>query len=333
MNDHGFFITRHAIDRQLAAMPNEDYLVRLIHHQTGLPGPGERIWSADLLTRGPAVGFLRARNREGFHVFFYPYADRRNAGYIFLDLDHAHPQVIPCMRAHGHEPCVVLQTSPGHLQAWVRVSATPLEPAVATALGRELARRYGGDPASADWRHLGRLAGFTNPKIQRRRSDGYAPFVKLLYAHLGMATGSASLLESAERRARDPLVLLAPLAGLDSPPDPAFTPSAAIHIYQTWLRRLRIPQRFPQTDWSIADKWIAKELLRQGTPTPRIYTILRLGSPQFPRRHSHPDDYLRRTLARAASELEIFRRTTDRPPRSSPTPTSPDFPPSPLPPV
>ena len=311
-------------------MPNEDYLVRLIHHQTGLPGPGERIWSADLLTRGPAVGFLRARNREGFHVFFYPYADRRNAGYIFLDLDHAHPQVIASMRAHGHEPCVVLQTSPGHLQAWVRVSATPLEPAVATALGRELARRYGGDPASADWRHLGRLAGFTNPKIQRRRSDGNAPFVKLLYAHPGMAAGSTSLVESAERRARDPLVLLPPLAGLDSP-DPAFTSSAATHIYQTWLRRLRIPQRFPQTDWSIADKWIAKELLRQGTPLPRIYTILRLGSPQFPRRHSHPDDYLRRTLARAASELELFRRATDPPPAATLTPTSPDFPPSPSP--
>jgi hypothetical protein len=73
---------------------------------------------------------------------------------------------------------VVLQTSPGHLQAWLRVSATPLEPAVATAVGRELARRYGADPASADWRHLGRLAGFTNPKIQRRRSDGYAPFAQ-----------------------------------------------------------------------------------------------------------------------------------------------------------
>jgi len=27
------------------------------------------------------------------------------------------------MRANGHEPCVVLQSSPGHLQSWIRVSS------------------------------------------------------------------------------------------------------------------------------------------------------------------------------------------------------------------
>jgi hypothetical protein len=143
--------------------------------------------------------------------------------------------------------------------------------------------------------------------MQRRRPDGYAPFVKLLYAHPCLAADGASLLESAQRPGRDPLALLAPLAGLDSLTDSPCDPSAAIRIYQACLPRLRIPQRFPQTDWSIADKWVAKQLLRQGTPAPRIYSILRLGSPQFPRRHSNPDDYLHRTLARAASELGIFR--------------------------
>ena len=66
------------------------------------------------------------------------------------------------MRADGLAPCVVLQTSPGNLQVWMQVSTTPLEPAVATSIGKQLARRYGGDLASSDWRHLGRLAGFTN---------------------------------------------------------------------------------------------------------------------------------------------------------------------------
>ena len=62
-------------------------------------------------------------------------------------------------------------------------------------------------------------------------------------------------------------------------------------------------RRFPHPDWSIADKWVAKELLRRGAPPLQIHTILRLGSPGFPRRHSDPDDYLRRTLACAAREL------------------------------
>ena len=70
------------------------------------------------------------------------------------------------------------------------------------------------------------------------------------------------------------------------------------------MNRLRIPQRYPQTDWSIADKWIAKELLSRSTPVAQVQAILQLGSPGFPRRHSDPGDYLRRTAARALAELE-----------------------------
>jgi len=58
------------------------------------------------------------------------------------------------MWANGHEPCVVVQTSPGHLQVWIHVSTLPLKPAVATAVGTHLARVYGGDLASTDWRHF-----------------------------------------------------------------------------------------------------------------------------------------------------------------------------------
>jgi len=39
---------------------------------------------------------------------------------------------------------------------------------------------------------------------------------------------------------------------------------------------------------------------RQGRPAGEVAAIVRLGSPQFPRRHGNPEDYLRRTLARAA---------------------------------
>ena len=38
------------------------------------------------------------------------------------------------MRANGHDPCVVVQTSPGHLPAWIHLRSSPLEPALATAV-------------------------------------------------------------------------------------------------------------------------------------------------------------------------------------------------------
>jgi hypothetical protein len=246
---------------------------------------------------------LRARNREGFDIYLSPFTLDRNAGYILVDLDRADPQIIHTMRSNGHEPCVVLQTSPGNLQAWVQVSATPLEPALATEIGRELARLDRGDPASVDWRHLGRLAGFTNQKPKRREPGGYyAPWVKLLHAQAGLATHGALLVEAAQHRLPDRTSGAAPC--WLGPPDRSLTARAAAAIYQAWLSRLRIPQRFPQTDWSIADKWIAKELLWRRTPVAQVQAILQLGSPGFPRRHTNPDDYLRRTAARALAELE-----------------------------
>jgi hypothetical protein len=308
MLDRGLFISLQAIRRQLAAMPHDLYLVRLIHHDSHRAFPGERLWTAAQLTKEPTIRFLRIRNREGCDIYVQPYAENCNAGYVLLDLDDSDPAALEPMRANGHEPCVVLQTSPGRLQAWIRVSATPLQPAIASVIGRQLAHAYRGDLASSDWRHLGRLAGFTNQKPLRRQRNGYAPWVRLLHAHLGLATQGTSLLEAAEyqvSRAPGALAASGSLHGplTKHPVTPAYPPSVARDVYQAWLHRLRIPQRFPQPDWSIADQWIAKELLRRGIPTDAVAALLRGGSPGFPRRHANPEDYLRRTLARSLYEL------------------------------
>jgi hypothetical protein len=300
MFDHGLNLTMQAVRRQLAALPHDLYLVRLIHSQTRKAFPGERLWTAAQLTHPATIRFLRVRNREGCDVYIHPYAEDRNAGYILVDLDHTGPAVVEIMRAHGHEPCVLLQTSPGNLQAWVQVSATPIHAALASQIGKQLAHVYGGDLASTDWRHLGRLAGFTNQKPQRRNGRGYSPWVKVLHAHAGLAAHGTALLEAAEHRLGRHSNL-APHISLSAPAHG--DAAGAANIYATWLHRLRVLERFPQPDWSIADKWIAKELLLRGTPAPRVVTILRRGSPGFPRQHSHPDDYLRRTLACAAREL------------------------------
>jgi RepB DNA-primase from phage plasmid len=270
VDDRGFFLTLQAVSRQLAAMPNQLYLVRLIHHATRRALPGERLWTATQLVNPVTVRFLRARNRDGCDVYVLPYAGPQNAGYILVDLDGATPTVVETMRAHGHAPCLVVQTSPGHLQTWIRLSATPLEPALATAAGKQLARAYGGDLASSDWRHLGRLVGFTNQKPARRTPGGYAPWVKIVYAHPGLAPCADTLLHS----------LLTP-AALTPPPLPVNTadfpscaaspseqtatsthPSAseAVEIYSRCVNQWRIRERFPHPDWSIVDLWVARHL-------------------------------------------------------------------------
>ena len=319
MKDRGFFLTWQAIRRQLAAMPNDLYLVRLIHNLTGRPFPGERLWTAAQLVGTATIRFLRARNCEGCDIYLHPYAGGQNAGYILVDLDRADPTAMDLMRANGHDPCVVVQTSPGHLQAWIHLSSSPLEPTMATAAGRHLARLYGGDRASTDWRHLGRLAGFTNQKPARRTLDRYAPWVRLVHARAGLAPRAESLLESV----RQSIPLSASLFPIDwTTPDPDPTNAAeAVAIYQACMQRWHIRERFPQPDWSIVDLWVARHLLWQGRPAVQIQAILRLASPHFPRRHGDPEDYLRRTVARAAFPAPGGAVC---PPRHAPHPAPPD---------
>lgn len=283
-------------------MPNDLYLIRLIHAGNRSVCPGERLWSASLLTQPATVRFLRSRNRNGFDVYIVPFAGHQNSGYVFVDLDRPIDNVLARMHGQGHEPCLVVSSSPTHLQAWIRVSHQPLPPALATAISRHLAHLYHADLASTGWCHLGRLAGFTNQKPARRSTSGHAPWVRVVLSQPGFATQSAALIAAAQSAIAD--TVSAPAAGftLDAP-DSSLSARTAAAIYHCLLQRLDIPQRFPQPDWSIADKWIAKELLRSATPVAQVHAILRFGSPRFPRRHSAPDDYLRRTLARALHEL------------------------------
>jgi hypothetical protein len=303
VSDRGFFITSHAVRRQLSAMPNEFYFIRLLHGSTRRPCPGERVWDVGQLVRGSVLRFLRARNLEGFDVYLLPYAEYRNAGYILLDLDHSTADVLPRMRAHGHEPCVVLETSPGHLQAWIHVSTTPLEPAVATVISKQLAHVYGGDLASTDWRHLGRLAGFTNQKLERRVASGSAPWVKVVEARPILASAAQDLLRSAIQAIAQHSTTAASQridAALHLSQECTMTAQGAVRIYRSWMKRWHIQERFPQVDWSIVDLWLARKLLAMHIPPTQVEAILRLGSPDFPRHHGDPEDYLRRTLVRAA---------------------------------
>jgi hypothetical protein len=216
-----------------------------------------------------------------------------------VDLDDAEAHVMDRMRRNGHHPCLVLQTSPGHLQAWIRIATSGLEPCIATAVARQLAHVYGGDPASADWHHFGRLAGFTNQKPGRRIHYGFAPWVKIMHARAGLPPNADALIQSARNYWR-PAWLSADAAYAHGHRAAPLAAAQAITIYQDCLQRWHIGERFPRPDWSIVDLWVARRLLSQRIPAAQVEAILQLASPQFPRRHGEPQDYLRRTIARAA---------------------------------
>ena len=85
------------------------------------------------------------------------------------------------------------------------------------------------------------------------------------------------------------------------------TAQGAARIYRTWMKRWHIQERFSQIDWSIVDLWLARKLFTLHISPTQVEAIIRLGSPNFPRHHGDPVDYLRRTLARAALPIPTSR--------------------------
>jgi hypothetical protein len=290
MSTRGLDLTLTALRAHLASIAWPRYELRLIDARRR-QCVATRYWTAAQLLDGDTVGFLRARNQAGCDVYFRPHAAAASAGYLLMDFDDG-PCPLAAMRAAGHTPCVIVETSPGHQQAWVRISLHSVSPTSATATARWLARQYGADVASAEWRHLGRLAGFTNRKSARLQPNGLPPWVRVVWR----CAGGIALLDRADDahpRLDTPSTTAAVVGvGLRSSPP-----------YQQCLDALGLLQQFPAPDWSIADYRVARLLLQQGCSAAQVAAILRQGSPGFPRRHAKPDDYLRRTVRSAAASL------------------------------
>jgi len=169
--------------RQLAAMACQSF-------EVGVLRPNGRMllreWTAEQIDI--AVGWLRRENAYGAHIYIRPYG-----AHALGLVDDLSADSLKRMKESGFEPALVVETSPGNFQAWLnhgRVLDCPLS----TQAAKELARRFGGDPSSADWRHFGRLAGFTNQKLVRRLPTGLPPFVQLRESRGGVYTAAPGFL-------------------------------------------------------------------------------------------------------------------------------------------
>src|SRR6266850_7913785 len=163
--------TAEAVAKQGRAMKASTFEVGLFDPTAAHGAMLPRVWDLDTLLR--AVSWLRLKNAQGRNIYIRP------AGEHSLSLiDDASIQVIEQLKSEGFAPAVVLETSPGNFQAWLHHGQI-LPKHLSTFAARLLASRFGGDLASADWRHSGRLAGFTNRKAKYPKTDGTFPYVRL----------------------------------------------------------------------------------------------------------------------------------------------------------
>ena len=139
----------------------------------GHPTMIQRTWDVGSIVE--SLPWLRYQNREGRNIYMRPSGE-----HDLSMVDDLTAKGIVHMKQQGFDPALVVETSPGNFQAWLK-HAERLGKEVSTAAARALAEKFGGDRGAADWRHFGRLAGFTNRKARHLNLEtGLYPYVRLI---------------------------------------------------------------------------------------------------------------------------------------------------------
>ena len=302
-----------AARRQLDAMGGDAFEVGIRDQEGRMM---TRSWSkAEVLK---AVPWLKRQNALGADIYVRPAtADGQNAGLVLLD--DVPRGTIERMRADGFAPAAVIETSPDNFQAWVRLSDKPLAPDVATATSRALAKHYDADLNSADWRHFGRLAGFTNRKPAYTDERGRSPYV-LAHECPGKAARNAqeaisaceatlAMAEAEKERQRRLNALQTAKPGSYGSRDP-------VAEYQRQAQRLlqQYGQGAGEADYSRLDWMIATDMAKS-----RRWTIadiergIRECSPNVEsRKAGHIEDYAKRTAEKAWAAPEVVASRQQR---------------------
>ena len=179
--------TKIALERWSTALPALAYSVTLMpSDRQGRPEKREYT-AAQLVAAAP---FLRHKNARGANVYLRPICGRH------LLVDDLDVDGLGMITAH-HRVAAVVESSPWSYQVWLTVAEEPLDPGLASAAARLLARRYGGDPGAASALQHGRAPGLTNRKPIHERGDGSYPWAILQHAEPGMDPAGTALLDEA----------------------------------------------------------------------------------------------------------------------------------------
>jgi len=155
-----------------------------------------RLWATAVVLKSCAT--LKLWNLQGSAIFVRP---ARQTGTILLDdLDS---ETVARLAGEGFAPACVVETSPGNFQVWLRLienkSGKELDSRVVSRAIRHLVEKYAADLNSADWRHYGRLGGFTNRKPAYAKEDGRFPYVLVHAAEGAIAAEGRALLLRAKK--------------------------------------------------------------------------------------------------------------------------------------
>jgi hypothetical protein len=189
-------ITETVTRQQLSAMGSERFEVGAMRRNYRMVL--DRDQSVDQICK--CIGWLRRENARGAHIFVRP-----EWPHALSLIDDVGADALEEMGKKGFEPAVVVETSPNNFQVWLNHGRVLSDRFLSTLVARQLASRFGGDLSSADWRHFGRLAGFTHQKKERRLQNGFQPFVRLRTSEGNVYSAAKEFLREVEALKREHL--------------------------------------------------------------------------------------------------------------------------------
>ncbi len=311
--------TAEAVRAQLAGMGAERYDIG-VYDRANDTMLLRREWTPAQIEA--SIGWFRGMNAQGRDIYIRP----SGSSGLYL-IDDVPAATVARMRAEGYAPAAVVETSPGNHQAWVRVSDAPLSTGEGTAVARELAERFSGDMSSANWRHMGRLAGFTNRKEERRQPDGRYPYTRLRDAGGERAANAPAILARARDEAAQGRRAVAEKgAGVEGessqertgrraaftrPPAGAGPVSPLGREYAH--RAERLLERYPNaalTDLHRLDWMVTRDLARAHPKADKedLMRAIQEGSPRIDeRKRGHVYDYAERTTRYVLMDPDVER--------------------------
>ena len=287
-----------AVRRQLKALGAKLYDIGI----KTAKGMLSREWSMEQVLKH--IPWLKRENAKGADIYVRP-AGNKNQGMILVD--DLNQRQIENMKSSGYEPAAVVETSPHNYQAWVKLTDQELSPQLATAISKGIARHFEADPNSADWRHFGRLAGFTNQKPEHTTATGRNPWVLCHEASGKQACKGEQTVETVGQRLKQLKAEMEKESRLKQ----AVEASGAvlnydpIRMYQKQFKALY--ERYgADMDMSRADFMICISMAKQGFTSNQLQKTLEQASPELSiRKANHEQDYCQRTVKAVFEDPQV----------------------------
>jgi hypothetical protein len=249
------------------------------------------------------IPWLRSENSKGKDIFI---GQSNNVDRALILIDDLSSHNLGLMRQRGVNPACVLETSPNNFQAWVSLGTEPMPKEQRKIVAACLAKEFGGDPASTDANHFGRLAGFTNNKPKYLTNDGYP--VVLCHCASGQHAQKSeeirkwaiirSANETRMKELKKPSINPSPnekRGSLD--PDLAYA-----RYFSQWLKTVKFQKK--SEDYSRGDFAVTCRMLKEGYSKKEIIESIINCSPDLKRRKpNHCLDYASRTVEAALKYL------------------------------